>query len=227
MVDLSLQSFGIASKVRYLITDNASNMRKAFTVQMIQEEVPEEVDEELDDNELWEDHVEIDRAVAELSRGRVRLSCFAHTLQLAIGDGLKVSKLMENKMRLTFFTIDIIIWLCSLLYLFTSFVVKQVRNIYIYITLHAWIIFCWQVNNSMRGALGKASKMTSLLHTSTTFKEVFSGTFGNRTLRQPNSTRWNSTLDHVSAAVNILFTVSAFLHIIIKLLSLGSVYLLT
>lgn len=96
LVDSCFNDYNITNNIRYLVTDNASNMRKAFSVQLtVEEDGVDEADDGLDDPSLWEDHQEIEDAVVELSRGRVRLSCFAHTLQLSIGDGLKVRLLLN------------------------------------------------------------------------------------------------------------------------------------
>lgn len=100
-LDHLLTSSNIRNKVQYIITDNASNMKKALQVlgEMVQ---PNDNDEGvsstatddsdvIDDEDVWNDLSEddihdvnnvIDRCSTE------RLSCYAHTLQLAIKDGL-------------------------------------------------------------------------------------------------------------------------------------------
>uniref|UniRef100_A0A4W5K373 HAT C-terminal dimerisation domain-containing protein n=1 Tax=Hucho hucho TaxID=62062 RepID=A0A4W5K373_9TELE len=139
--------YSIKDKLDYIISDNAANMRKAFTVcfPIEQEEVHDE--DHLDDPELWndltlEDQQTVDAAIAK----KQRLQCFAHTLQLVVGDGLKETKVMTP-------------------------------------------------------SLSKLSKISSLLHTSTTFKEVFEAEFGERGIPAAVNTRWNSTLRQVKAVI--------------------------
>uniref|UniRef100_A0A8C8GQ27 HAT C-terminal dimerisation domain-containing protein n=1 Tax=Oncorhynchus tshawytscha TaxID=74940 RepID=A0A8C8GQ27_ONCTS len=88
--------YGIKDKLDYIISDNAANMRKAFSVCFPIEQEDEVHDEDhLDDPELWndltlEDQQTVDAAIAK----KQRLQCFAHTLQLVVGDGLKETKVM-------------------------------------------------------------------------------------------------------------------------------------
>ncbi|KAL3048825.1 hypothetical protein OYC64_008329 [Pagothenia borchgrevinki] len=142
--------YSIKNKIDYIISDNAANMRKAFTVCFPTEQEDEDVDEEddLDDPELWhdlslEDQETVDAAMAK----KQRLQCFAHTLQLVVGDGLKETK-------------------------------------------------------GTTSSLAKLSKLSSLLHTSTTFKDVFDAEFGEqRGIPAAVTTRWNSTLRQVKAVL--------------------------
>lgn len=53
----------------------------------------------------------------------------------------------------------------------------------------------------MTPSLSKLSKISSLLHTSTTFKEVFEAEFGERGIPAAVNTRWNSTLRQVKAVI--------------------------
>lgn len=107
--------------------------------------------DKLDDEELWEDLDNNKETLIDMARSRQRLSCFAHSLQLVIGDGLKEAK---------------------------------------FISL----------------AIAKASKFTSLLHSSTTFKNCFEATFGSgKSIPVANVTRWNSTFKQVQA-ITILTT---------------------
>ena len=59
----------------------------------------------------------------------------------------------------------------------------------------------------MRTALAKLSKMSSLLHTSTSFRELFDKKFnddgGNRGIPQPVVTRWNSSLRQIAALLKL------------------------
>uniref|UniRef100_A0A674DIX8 HAT C-terminal dimerisation domain-containing protein n=1 Tax=Salmo trutta TaxID=8032 RepID=A0A674DIX8_SALTR len=140
--------YSIKDKLDYIISDNASNMRKAFTVCFPIEQEDEVHDaDHLDDPELWndltlEDQQTVDAAIAK----KQSLQCFAHTLQLVVGDGLKETKVMTP-------------------------------------------------------SLSKLSKISSLLHTSTTFKEVFEAEFGERGIPAAVNTRWNSTLRQVKAVI--------------------------
>uniref|UniRef100_A0A8C7SEE1 HAT C-terminal dimerisation domain-containing protein n=1 Tax=Oncorhynchus mykiss TaxID=8022 RepID=A0A8C7SEE1_ONCMY len=138
----------IKDKLDYIISDNVANMRKAFTVCFPIEQEDEVLDEDhLDDPELWndltlEDQQTVDAPIAK----KQGFQCFAHTLQLVVGDGLKETKVMTS-------------------------------------------------------SLSKLSKISSLLHTSTTFKEVFEAEFGERGIPAAVNTRWNSTLRQVKAVI--------------------------
>ena len=84
--------FKIVNKFKYVVTDNAANMKRAFTISL--EEESGVRDDALDDESIWEDLPIVDDEVQEILRSTVttRLSCFAHSLQLTVGDGIKVSK---------------------------------------------------------------------------------------------------------------------------------------
>ncbi len=94
--------FPFSTQVEFIITDNASNMKCAFKVRFPAEEGNTEADDDstdneevLDDESLWEDLNNEDEAeVLHVidSNCQKRLSCFAHSLQLVIGDGLKETK---------------------------------------------------------------------------------------------------------------------------------------
>ncbi|KAF3840335.1 hypothetical protein F7725_019052, partial [Dissostichus mawsoni] len=89
------------------------------------------------------DQETVDAAMAK----KQRLQCFAHTLQLVVGDGLKETK-------------------------------------------------------GTISSLAKLSKLSSLLHTSTHFKDVFDAEFGEqRGIPAAVTTRWNSTLRQVKAVL--------------------------
>ena len=90
-----LNDFGIVGKVTYVITDNASNMRKAFSVQLCEPELSPDTSEvtdiEDDDGDppfenVPEEDMEAIRAVIQKA---THIRCFAHSLQLAVNDGLK------------------------------------------------------------------------------------------------------------------------------------------
>ncbi|KAK9953880.1 hypothetical protein ABG768_016000 [Culter alburnus] len=148
------EEYTIASKIDYTMTDNAANMKCAFKVKLPQQSVDpsddnEEETDNLDDEELWEDLDNHQETLLDMTRSRQRLSCFAHSLQLVIGDGLKEAK---------------------------------------FISL----------------AIAKASKLTSLLHSSTTFKNRFEATFGSgKSIPVANVTCWNSTFKQVQAITSL------------------------
>ena len=113
--------------------------------QPIRTEGEKQDDDPLDDEELWHDLSEeeqskIDGTIACSSHQR--LSCYAHTLQFVVGDGLKSTQCISS-------------------------------------------------------ALAKASKLSILLHTSTTFRDKFSKAFGEK-LKYP-STKHNTVELHFDA----------------------------
>ncbi|XP_061884651.1 zinc finger BED domain-containing protein 4-like [Entelurus aequoreus] len=140
--------YNIKAKLDYIISDNAANMRKAFTVCFPSEQEDDDDGDHLDEFELWcdltvEDQQTVDVAMAK----KKRLQCFAHTLQLVVGDGLKETKVVSP-------------------------------------------------------SLSKLSKLSSLLHTSTTFKDVFDAEFGEQKgIPAAVNTRWNSTLRQAKAVL--------------------------
>lgn len=96
-----IADYGLNGKVSYIITDNASNMKAAFRVQFPQRDVantvdddnqPDEPEDEEEDEEghvaLWEENTDL--SVNEIVAGRI--SCFTHSLQLVVNDGLKDTK---------------------------------------------------------------------------------------------------------------------------------------
>jgi hypothetical protein len=149
--DQIVNEFGIRSKVAYVLTDNAANMRKAFQLAfpVIQDTESGSDDdnaseEDVDSSELWNDLDEADQSVVESSLDDVcsgaRLACFAHTEQLVVGDGF-----------------------------------KEIR--------------------AANSVLAKCSRLATLLHTSSTFKDHFEEAFGrNVSISAENTTRWNSKL---------------------------------
>ena len=86
--------YGLQTKVAYVISDNASNMKKAFEVRFTQEQVNEDEDADdgcaIDNAELWCDFdTPIVEIVSPVTPDATHLRCFAHSLQLAVKDGLK------------------------------------------------------------------------------------------------------------------------------------------
>lgn len=79
-------------RVSYAVTDNASNMKKAFNIYLKPTVMDEEVDDEDGEDEAIDDTVDtldIDAEDIPVPDGCTRLSCFAHSLQLTVGDGLQ------------------------------------------------------------------------------------------------------------------------------------------
>ena len=93
-------NFNIKHKLEYIISDNASNMKKAFTVcfpsAAERVESGDEVDDEdVDNADFWEDpgeELQSDMDTIQNSCRQQRLQCFAHSLQLVVRDGLKETK---------------------------------------------------------------------------------------------------------------------------------------
>lgn len=140
-----LTEYDIRQKISYVISDNAANMKKAFTITF--HDQPDNLAipaVDVDDPDLWADH---DDVAANLE-GMCRLSCFAHSLQLVIGDGIKDTK-------------------------------------------------------SINCALAKASKLSSTLHTSSTFKDLFEKEFGQASIPQQSTTRWNSLLLQIQSVLKL------------------------
>uniref|UniRef100_A0A669DT20 HAT C-terminal dimerisation domain-containing protein n=2 Tax=Oreochromis niloticus TaxID=8128 RepID=A0A669DT20_ORENI len=143
--------YNIKDKLDYIISDNAANMRKAFTVCFPIEQGEEHDDDDgdhLDDPELWHDLTLEDQETVGAAMAKTqRLQCFAHTLQLVVKDGLSETKVASP-------------------------------------------------------SLSKLSKLSSLLHTSTTFKDVFEAEFGEqKAIPAAVITRWNSRLRQVKAVL--------------------------
>lgn len=83
-----IAEFGVQTKIRAVVTDNASNMRKALSVLIEAQEVSLNDDGDfVDDASLWEDtsSTEIDAVVGDNVE---HIACFAHSLQLVVRDGL-------------------------------------------------------------------------------------------------------------------------------------------
>lgn len=154
--------YAIKNKIDYILSDNASNMKRAFTVCFPENDADSDDgseggddgdNDDLDDGSLWEEldedvQQDIDSVLTRNCR-KQRLQCFIHTLQLVVSDGLKETK-------------------------------------------------------TLRLAMGKAKKLSTLLHTSCTFKEAFENVFGrNKGIPALVCTRWNSTLRQISAITSL------------------------
>ena len=154
-----LQSAGIKDKIKYIVTDNAANMRSAFSTTF-----PEERSEQLDPESVFQDenpnlddflnlNSEIEADFQESLDGyaaaKTRRLCFVHSLQLVVRDGLTEAMVLSK-------------------------------------------------------AVAEASRLSSLLHKSTAFKERFEATFGSkRSIPSVVETRWNSTLRQLQSIVTL------------------------
>ncbi|CAF4960759.1 unnamed protein product, partial [Rotaria magnacalcarata] len=117
MTDEVLERFNIKKKVFRIVTDNASSMIKAYKFGLSFDTENIEIDEKnqfITENDLtiedFEEHFEpddlqmVNMSSSDFGENEdspsVRLSCFAHTLQLCIRDGLKnvpyISKVLEK-----------------------------------------------------------------------------------------------------------------------------------
>ena len=108
--DSTVEEYGITEKVFKAVTDNASNMCKAFKVsieELVQDDDDSDVEHELssegdstcnysnddeDDTDI-SDGIELLDASSHYDR---RISCFAHTLQLTVKDGLEASRQVKT-----------------------------------------------------------------------------------------------------------------------------------
>lgn len=86
-----MTSYNLGNKVSYVLTDNAANMKAAFAVRFPDSEFAGEGLGEMDESDEDEFLAENQDLSVDLIEAE-RLSCFAHSLQLAVGDGLKETK---------------------------------------------------------------------------------------------------------------------------------------
>jgi len=94
-IDRAITDNNLEGKISYIVTDNASNMKRAMEVlKDMQEDNVDTVADEgtLDDETFWEDiqgqdAVDVQHTIDK--QCSVRLACFAHSLQLVIKDGLE------------------------------------------------------------------------------------------------------------------------------------------
>lgn len=102
-IHMVIEEFNLDGKVSFVVSDNASNMRKAFDVlkvlqgqedeadDLINQDDDEDEENEIDNENLWQDLDENDarEVSAVLYQNCIkRLSCFAHTMQLVVRDGI-------------------------------------------------------------------------------------------------------------------------------------------
>ena len=105
--DRIASTFNITDKIFQIVTDNASNMRKAFPT------LPgfelEDIDSDSESESSGAEEVDEDNDVVDLSSmneietnsGKVyhRLSCFAHTIQLSVKDGINECRSLTNSLK--------------------------------------------------------------------------------------------------------------------------------
>ena len=93
--DAVILAYDLESKIRYIISDNVLNMRKAFEVTLPGSVINEDLEDEEDS--YWfdgEEDVVDDDLIAQPEVGHLR--CFAHSLQLVVREGLQHVKLMSS-----------------------------------------------------------------------------------------------------------------------------------
>jgi len=92
-----IDEFQVKQKVKYIVTDNASNMRKAIDVMFrMQDDMSDSNNDAehtdggatIDDPSFWQDVTEVN--IEGVVGSQEHLSCFAHSLQLVVRDGLDV-----------------------------------------------------------------------------------------------------------------------------------------
>ena len=98
-----IDEFKIRSTVYKAVTDNASNMKKAFADDLslpgfineadIDMEIERESDKKISDDEEAENNSEFDSILKTVPD---RISCFAHTLQLCVKDGISASSRLTS-----------------------------------------------------------------------------------------------------------------------------------
>ena len=98
-----VDEYNIRDKLFKIVTDNASNMKKAFkvslpgfTLQSDEEGSDNDEDEEMSEGELPEEDIQLETLPQ-------RISCFAHSLQLCVKDGLassqQLTKLLQKLLK--------------------------------------------------------------------------------------------------------------------------------
>jgi len=105
--DAAIDGYDIRHKIDHIVTDNAANMRKAFTTcfpitgdDHVRDDDDSEGTVEVDDPESWEalpanELISVVSVMEAGSRGE-RLSCFCHSLHLTVSDGLKDTKCVSS-----------------------------------------------------------------------------------------------------------------------------------
>ena len=89
----TIATYGLNNRVSVIVTDNAANMIKAFSLPGMETAAADESDDELDDDDSALTHPDITDELDYLPPDRH--SCFAHTLQL-VCDSLKDAGQMKS-----------------------------------------------------------------------------------------------------------------------------------
>ena len=95
-----MATYNIEEKLVRIVTDNASNNIKAFDDLVVPEfEVyfePEDEDEEESEEDDSQPGQQTEEFFIDEQEERLRIPCFAHTLQLAVADGLKECAFLKS-----------------------------------------------------------------------------------------------------------------------------------
>jgi hypothetical protein len=92
-----INEFQLRSKIRFIVSDNSSAMKRAMHILLDASESNERksIDKYFDDSSLWQDNDGDDiQQAANLSARR--LPCFDHSLQLVVRDWLQTVGLLKN-----------------------------------------------------------------------------------------------------------------------------------
>lgn len=92
----TLTLYNLTNKVSFVAKDNASNMKAASNAKFpVSADSFSDTSEPTDNEDLWTG-VHDDVSVESIETGRI--SCFAHTLQLTVGDGIEETKAISLAM---------------------------------------------------------------------------------------------------------------------------------
>ena len=91
-----VEDYDVSSKVSYIVTDNASNMKQAFSFPGYSLKRPNDDDSDYDDCGDSGDELEDEVKSSEYDQLPQRISCFNHTLNLCVNDGLKVAGQLKS-----------------------------------------------------------------------------------------------------------------------------------